>query len=116
MKILSKFLSNVKVFVMKDKLSKKHDSLKSAIERYNKYAQFVESYTKNKKLDNYIEYIKSISHTFSEDMLTHYESMFRSYDLGNVEPLLSNLYDRLLAADEYKNKVANELKALLRES
>ncbi len=101
---------------MKDKISKKHDSLKLAIERYNMYAKFVEAYTKTKTLDDYISHIKSVSSTYSEDMMAHYESMFRSYDLGNVEPLLSNLYDRLLAADEYKNKLANELKTLLKES
>ena len=101
---------------MKDKLAKKHDSLKLAIERYNMYSGFVEAYTKTKTLDAYIEHIKSTSSNFSEDMMAHYESMFRSYDLGNIEPLLSNLYDRLLAADEYKNKLANELKTLLRES
>lgn len=101
---------------MNDKLSKKSKSLKQAIERYNLYAGFVEQYTKTKTLDEYIDHVKSNANTLSEGMVEYYDKLIYSYKHGNSEPLLSNLYDRLLAADEYKKKVAEELKSLLRES
>lgn len=101
---------------MNDKLSKKSKSLKQAIERYNLYEKFIQQYTKDRSLDDYVEHIRLTANTLSENMAEHYEQLIRSYQLGNCNPLLSNLYDRLLAADEYKNKVAEELATLLRES
>lgn len=100
---------------MKDKLSKKNKSLKLAIERYNLYKEFVDTYNKTKSLDNYVQHIMATRSSMSEGVAQHYESIIHSYKHGNVTPLLTNLYDRLLAADEYRNKVANELKSLLRE-
>ena len=100
---------------MKSELSKKRDSLKSAIDRYNMYSSFVDVYKTSKKLDPFIEYIKSGYSNLSEDSIAHYDELFRLYNSGNVEPLLVNLYNRLLSADENKNKIANELKTILRE-
>lgn len=101
---------------MNNKLSKKSKSLRQAIERYNLYTGFVEQYTKSKALDMYIDHIKSSYNTLSKDTIEHYDKLIYLYKHGNYEPLLSNLYYRLLAADEYKRKVAEELKSLLRES
>lgn len=97
---------------MKDALARKNKSVKAAIERYNTYARFVEAYTKTKSLDAYANHVR-LSHNGEYSEM--YEHMLYCYDHGNSEPLLSNLYDRLLAADEYKKKVTEELRALLRE-
>ena len=99
----------------KEALNKKRKSLKLAIERYNEYKRFVDVYKTNKSLDEYIEHIRRISTTLSESLIEHYERMICTYKEGNSGPLLSNLYDRLLAADEYKQKITEELKSLLRE-
>ena len=99
----------------KEALNKKRKSLKLAIERYNEYKRFVDVYKTNKSLDEYIEHIRRVSTTFSESLIEHYERMICTYKEGNSCPLLSNLYDRLLAADEYKQKITEELKSLLRE-
>ena len=99
----------------KEALNKKRKSLKLAIERYNEYKRFVDVYKTNKSLDEYIEYIRRITTTLSESLIEHYERMICTYKEGNSCPLLSNLYDRLLAADEYKQKITEELKSLLRE-
>ena len=99
----------------KEALSKKRKSLKLAIEQYNEYKRFVDVYKTNKSLDEYIEHIRRISTTLSESLIEHYERMICTYKEGNSGPLLSNLYDRLLAADEYKQKITEELKSLLRE-
>ena len=99
---------------MEDKISKKSKALRLAIERYNMYQKFANIYKETNKLDDYIEHVKQTSSNSS--LIDHYESLFRSYEYGNVEPLLSNLFERLLAADEYKNKLAKELKTLLKES
>lgn len=99
----------------KEALSKKRKSLKLAIERYNEYKHFVDVYKTNKSLDEYVEHVRRISTTLSESLVEHYERMICSYKEGNSGPLLSNLYDRLLAADEYKQKITEELKSLLRE-
>ena len=99
----------------KEALNKKRKSLKLAIERYNEYKRFVDMYKTNKSLDEYIEHIRRVSTTFSESLIEHYERMICTYKEGNSDPLLSNLYDRLLAADEYKQKITEELKSLLRE-
>jgi hypothetical protein len=100
---------------MKDRIEKKSKSLKSAIERYNEYKRFVDCYKSNNNLDAYIEHIRSSTKSLSKNLLEKYDQMIDCYKCGNIEPLLSNLYDRLLAADEYKEKVSNELKVLLRE-
>ena len=99
----------------KDALNKKRKSLKLAIERYNEYKHFVDVYKNTKSLDEYVEHIRKISTTLSEGLMEHYERMIGTYKDGNSSPLLSNLYDRLLAADEYKQKITEELKSLLRE-
>ena len=99
----------------KEALNKKRKSLKLAIERYNEYKRFVDVYKTNKSLDEYIEHIRRVSTTLSESLIEHYERMICTYKEGNSGPLLSNLYDRLLAADEYKQKITEELKSLLRE-
>ena len=99
----------------KEALNKKRKSLKLAIERYNEYKHFVDVYKANKSLDEYVEHIRRISTTLSESLIEHYERMISTYKEGNSGPLLSNLYDRLLAADEYKQKITEELKSLLRE-
>lgn len=99
----------------KEALNKKRKSLKLAIERYNEYKRFVDVYKTNKSLDEYVEHIRRISTTLSESLIEHYERMICTYKEGNNGPLLSNLYDRLLAADEYKQKITEELKSLLRE-
>ena len=99
----------------KEALNKKRKTLKSAIDRYDEYKHFVDVYKMTKSLDEYVEHIRKISTTLSEGLLDHYERMIATYKEGNHEPLLSNLYDRLLAADEYKQKITEELKSLLRE-
>ena len=99
----------------KEALNKKRKSLKLAIERYNEYKHFVDVYKTNKSLDEYIEHIRRITTTLSESLIEHYQRMICTYKEGNSGPLLSNLYDRLLAADEYKQKITEELKSLLRE-
>ena len=99
----------------KEALNKKRKSLKLAIERYNEYKRFVDVYKTNKSLDEYVEHIRRVSTTLSESLIEHYERMICTYKEGNSGPLLSNLYDRLLAADEYKQKITEELKSLLRE-
>jgi histone acetyltransferase (RNA polymerase elongator complex component) len=100
---------------MKDALERKNKSLKLAIERYNTYKTFIEKYKTTKSLDEYVTFITGTFSSLSESLVEHYEKMIYHYKNGNSEPLLSNLYDRLLAADEYKQKVTEELKSLLRE-
>lgn len=99
---------------MEDKISKKSKALKLAIERYNMYKRFADSYKETKSLEEYIDHIKQTNSSIK--LAESYEPLFRSYEYGNVEPLLSHLFERLLAADEYKTKLAKELKTLLRES
>jgi DNA-binding SARP family transcriptional activator len=100
---------------MKEILAKKKKTLESAIDRFNEYKKFVDHYNSTKSLDMYVEFIGRASNTFSEGLSEHYDNLIRLYQNGNEKPLLSNLYDRLLAADEYKNKIADELTNLLRE-
>ena len=84
---------------------------KSIEEAKKKQAEVTEA----KSLDEYIEHIRRVSTTLSESLIEHYERMICTYKEGNSGPLLSNLYDRLLAADEYKQKITEELKSLLRD-
>lgn len=99
-----------------DALFRKNKSLKQAIERYNMYRKYIDLYKATKLLDDYAEYIISTTKSMNKDLAQYYEAMIHSYRNGNSEPLLSNLYDRLLSADEYRNKVSEELKTLLKES
>ena len=101
--------------ISKEALSKKNKSLKMAIERCNMYKQFVETYKESKSLDEYATHIKMLSANASESTIAHYDEMINSYKHGNDAPLLSNLYDRLLAADEYQVKLSHELKDMLKE-
>lgn len=100
---------------MNEKLTKKSNSLKQAIEKYNMYKRFVDTYKNTNSLDEYITHVRLTTANAGDSLIKHYESLINSYNRGNVEPLLSNLYERLLAADENKNKIADELKAMLRE-
>jgi len=102
--------------VSTDALTRKNKSLKSAIERYKTYKNFVEVYKFTKSLDSYAEYIRGEISSVKEGIADYYKSMISSYENGNSEPLLAHLYDRLLAADEHKRKVSDELKLLLKES
>lgn len=101
--------------MMNAELEKKTKSLKSAIDRYDTYKRLTDSYNTNNNLDEYIAFIQESSKTMSESLLEHYNKLIYSYNCGNVEPLLSNLYDRLLDADERKNRLSIELKDLLRD-
>lgn len=99
----------------KEVIKKKSNSLKSAIKRYNEYKLFVDKYKATKSLDDYIDHIRRMSTTYSKDVLERYEKMIMQYNNGNFEPLLKNLYDRLLTTDEYQKKISSELKSLLRD-
>ena len=94
-------------------LDKKKKALKSAIARYNTFNAFVEEYKNKKTLDLYIDHIKHKESNLSESVIENYNRMIRQYQHGNVEPLLLNLYDRLLYADESKSKAAEDLKIAL---
>lgn len=96
-----------------ENLDKKKKSLKSAIDRCAMYESFVNEYKEKKTMNLYIMHIKDTMHTLSESMADHYNTMISQYKRGNVEPLLSNLYDRLLFADENKTRLAEELKSML---
>lgn len=98
-----------------NKLGKKSSSLKSAIERYKCLTKFVDVYKATKSLDEYIDHLRSGFCGLSDDTIAHYESMFIKYSNGDDGPLLFDLYNKLLSADEYKNKLCTELKTLLRE-
>lgn len=99
---------------MNKELDRKNKSLKLAIERYNTLKEFVDEYNESRSLSKYISHVKSSYETLSESMKQYYDKLISSYDAGNHEPLLSNLYNRLLDADEHKSKVASELKSLLK--
>ena len=96
-----------------ENLDKKKKSLKSAIDRCVMYESFVNEYKEKKTMNLYVKHIKDTMHTLSESMADHYNTMISQYKRGNVEPLLSNLYDRLLFADENKTRLAEELKSML---
>lgn len=100
---------------MKDKLAKKNHDLKLAIERYNLYAELINKYKETGSLDDYVSHLKSTLNNLSESSSQYYDRIIYSYKCGNCEPLLSNLYDKLLAADESKRKVSEDLKLLLKE-
>lgn len=100
--------------VDKQSLSKKSRTLKLAIERFNMYKRFVDTYNKSKSLDEYINHLSLVNVNASNDTLIYYEGLIKEYELGNHEPLLTNLYNKLLAADECKTKTAEDLKSYLR--
>jgi hypothetical protein len=100
---------------MISEIANKHNALKSAIDKYNDYNYYVELYNSTKSLESYIDYIHNNTNGISKSSLEHYEKIIKQYYDGNVEPLLLNLYDKLLAADECKTRTANELNSLLRE-
>lgn len=100
---------------MKELINKKTKTLKLAIEKYNMYKRFADKYNESKSLEEYINHILLINANASTDVLVKYESMIRLYRNGDDSQLLNNLFEHLLNADEYKTKVADELKALLRE-
>lgn len=100
---------------MKDKIANKNKALKSAIERYSKYKRFVDNYNYSKSVDEYITYLSLSMANSSDEAKNKFDSMVRSHKLGNDEPIVSHMYERLLAADEYQRKVADELKSLLKE-
>jgi hypothetical protein len=98
---------------MLDKLNNNIKGLKSAIERFNLYKSFVDLYKSTHSLENYINYIEENYLNMSEPMRDKYLLMIESYQFGDHVPLLNNLYDKLLSADEFKTKYANEVKVLL---
>lgn len=100
--------------VDKQSLSKKSRTLKLAIERFNMYKRFVDTYNKSKSLDEYINHLSLVNVNASNDTLVYYEGLIKEYESGNHEPLLTNLYNKLLAADECKTKTAEDLKTYLR--
>lgn len=98
----------------KNALNCRIKQLKSAMDKYNFYNEFVNEYKEKKTLNLYILHINHILEgCISESMSDNYKSMIRSYNRGNVEPLLSNLYNKLLAADDAKTKAAEEVKKSL---
>jgi len=99
---------------MNKELDRKNKSLKLAIERYNTLKEFIDEYNEKKSLCKYVEHIRCGYSNMSESMKQYYDKLITSYNAGNHEPLLSNLYNRLLDADEHKSKVASELKTLLK--
>lgn len=100
---------------MEDKLSKKSKRLKIAIENYNKYKSFADSYSKTNSLDEYISYIKEDMQNMTMSLNEKYSKLILHYNNGNHQPLLSNLYERILALDELKNSIANDVKTILSE-
>lgn len=101
---------------MKDELLKKNEKLKRAIEKYHLYKQFIDEYNSTKSLDGYIEHIRNSMSSLSKGLVEYYEKLINLHNNGNSDQLLSHLYDRLLCADDDKNKIAEELKTLLREA
>lgn len=100
---------------MEDKLSKKSKRLKIAIENYNKYKSFADSYAITHSLDEYISYIKEDTSNMTISLNEKYSRLIWHYNNGNHQPLLSNLYERILALDELKNNIASDIKILLSE-
>ena len=98
---------------MNKDLDKKSKSLKQAIERYNMFKDFIDEFNSSHKMNKYIIHINNTSQQMSESMKQYYNKLITSYDDGDYEPLLSNLYNRLLDADEHKEKIALELKSML---
>ena len=100
---------------MEDKLSKKSKRLKIAIENYNKYKSFADTYAKTHSLDDYIEFIREDSKNMTVSLYEKYVKLIMHYKNGNHQPLLSNLYERILALDELRSSIARDVKSLLSE-
>lgn len=101
--------------IMEDRLSKKSKRLKIAIENYNKYKSFADDYSKTHSLDKYISHIMEDSHNMTTGLSEKYMRLIMSYNNGNYQPLLSNLYERILALDELRKSIASDIKTLLSE-
>lgn len=101
---------------MEDKLSKKIKRLKIAIENYNKYKSFADSYAKTHSLDDYISFIKEDTPNMAISLNEKYNKLIWHYNNGNHQPLLSNLYERILALDELRKSIASDVKILLSET
>lgn len=101
---------------MEDKLSKKSKRLKIAIENYNKYKSFADSYAKTHSLDDYISFIKEDTPNMAISLNEKYNKLIWHYNNGNHQPLLSNLYERILALDELRKNIASDVKILLSET
>ena len=91
---------------MRDELTRKKQALESCLERYNEYKRFADVYKHTKSLE---EYASKLSNSHKLDA----EEALRAYESGNSTLLLQDLYDRLLAEEELKNKLSYELKQLL---
>lgn len=101
---------------MEDKLSKKSKRLKIATENYNKYKSFADSYAKTHSLDDYISFIKEDTHNMTISLNEKYNKLIWHYNNGNHQPLLSNLYERILALYELRKSIASDIKILLSET
>ena len=100
---------------MKELIAKKTKSLKNANERYKLYKRFVDLYNRTGLLDEYVQYLKLNSSNLNESLLKYYENIINEYQSGNNSKLVSNLFERLLNADDNRNKIAAEVKSLLGE-
>lgn len=100
---------------MKDIIERKSKSLKAAIDRYNTYKRFIDSYKKTKRLDDYITYIRLNMSSMSESVAKYYEKIISDSERGESAKLITNLFDKYLDAAEHKDKVSDELKSVLSE-
>lgn len=100
---------------MNELIAKKTKSLKNANERYKLYKRFVDLYSKTKSLDEYVKYLELNFSNLNEGLLKYYESMISAYRAGDDSKLVSNLFERLLGADDNRTKIADEVKSLLGE-
>ena len=55
------------------------------------------------------------SHNMTTGLSEKYMRLIMSYNNGNYQPLLSNLYERILALDELRKSIASDIKTLLSE-
>lgn len=100
---------------MDEKLSKKSKRLKIAIENYNLYKGFADKYAKTHSLNDYIQFIKEDFKNMPASLREKYNKLILHYGNGNHQPLLSNLYERILSLDELQKSIASDIKALLSE-
>lgn len=100
---------------MEDKLNRKSKRLKIAIENYNRYKSFADAYEKTHSLDDYISFIKEDTQNMTISLNEKYNKLIMQYNNGNHQPLLSNLYERILALDELRRNIASDVKTLLSE-
>lgn len=100
---------------MKDILEKKSKKLKSIIDEYNTYSHFADIYKKTGSLYEYIDFIKDSSHSMTISLNERYTRLIMIYNTGNHQPLLSNLYERILALDEQRKCISDDIRNLLRK-